>query len=119
MLTDDAICSPSKSIKPKRELKIAIRNNIKIVLYNNSTYQKSLRNLIDKPLIFYIKGNISKKILNFILIIEKRKNKQLWETVKLEFASHFSKIGISTVLGPARGVNTQTHNYNLQHWKII
>jgi DNA processing protein len=105
----DTICNYSKSADVEKELETAVKNNIKIILYNNSDYPEPLRNLIDKPLIVYIKGSISKEDFNSISIVGSRKISNYGKTVTSEFASYFAKKGVTVISGLARGVDTQVH----------
>ncbi|MDR3256838.1 MAG: DNA-processing protein DprA [Endomicrobium sp.] len=105
----DAVHNVPNSNKAEKELESAIKNNIKIVLYNNNDYPKSLRNFSDKPLVLYIKGSILERDFDSISIIGSRKISNYGKTVTSEFASYFAKKAITIVSGLARGVDTQAH----------
>jgi len=111
----EAICNSSKSVKAEQEFETAVKNNIKIVFYNNSDYPAPLRNLADKPLILYIKGNILEKDYDSISIVGTRKISNYGKTVTSEFASYFAKKGITVISGLARGVDTQSHIVALEN----
>jgi len=105
----ESICNSSKSIEAEQEFETALKNDIKIVFYNDSDYPNPLRNLIDKPLILYIKGSILKEDFDSISIVGTRKISNYGKTVTSEFASYFAKKGITVVSGLARGVDTHAH----------
>ncbi|MCA6072002.1 MAG: DNA-processing protein DprA [Endomicrobium sp.] len=104
-----AILDSSKSDKAEKELELAAKNNVKIVLYNDDMYPKSLMYFPDKPLILYIKGDILEKDFNSISIVGSRKISNYGKTVTADFASYFAKRNITIVSGLARGVDTLAH----------
>ena len=105
----DAILNSSNSGKAEKELETAIKNNIKIVLYNSSDYPKPLRELADKPLVLYIKGSILEKDFDSLSIVGSRRISNYGKTVTSEFASYFAKKGVTIISGLARGVDSQAH----------
>ena len=104
-----AIHDSSNSDKAEKELELAVKNNIKIVFYNNDAYPKSLRDFTDRPPVLYIKGNILEKDINSISIVGSRKISNYGKTVTTDFASYFAKRNITIVSGLARGVDTLAH----------
>jgi DNA processing protein len=105
----EGILNSSNSGKAEKELEIAEKNNIKIILYNSSYYPKSLIDFTDKPLVLYIKGTILEKDFNSISIVGSRKVSNYGKTVTSEFAAYFAKKGITIISGLARGVDTISH----------
>ena len=105
----DAVLNSSNSNKAEKEFETAIKNNIKIVFYNNSDYPKPLKELVDKPLVLYIKGSILEKDFDSISIVGSRRISNYGKTVTSEFASYFAKKGITIISGLARGVDSQAH----------
>ncbi|MDR0977460.1 MAG: DNA-processing protein DprA [Endomicrobium sp.] len=114
-ILSDAILNTSVSGKAEEELELAEKNNISIVLYTDTNYPKSLRELYGKPLVLYIKGNVLEKDLDSISIVGSRKISNYGKTVTSEFASYFAKRGITIVSGLARGVDTLAHLTALQN----
>ncbi|GHT59573.1 DNA processing protein DprA [Endomicrobiia bacterium] len=105
----EGILNSSNSGKADRELEIAEKNNIEIILYNSSVYPKSLIDFTDKPLVLYVKGNILEKDFDSISIVGSRKVSNYGKTVTSEFAAYFAKKGITIISGLARGVDTISH----------
>jgi DNA processing protein len=105
----EAILNPLNLYKTEQELKLAQKHNIKIILFNNTSYPKSLKFFPDKPLVLYIKGNILEKDFDSISIVGSRNISNYGKTVTSEFASYFAKKGITIVSGLARGVDTLSH----------
>ncbi|MDR1086989.1 MAG: DNA-processing protein DprA [Endomicrobium sp.] len=105
----ESILNAKTSRKAERELEVAEKNNISIMLYNSKNYPKSLKELPAKPLVLYIKGTILDKDFDSISIVGSRKISNYGKTVTSEFASYFAKKEITIVSGLARGVDTLAH----------
>ncbi|MDR2436673.1 MAG: DNA-processing protein DprA [Endomicrobium sp.] len=101
----EAIINSSISRKAETELELAQKSNISTVLYTDVNYPKPLRDLPGKPLVLYIKGTD----FDSISIVGSRNISNYGKTVTSEFASYFSKKGITIVSGLARGVDTLAH----------
>ncbi|MDR3196080.1 MAG: DNA-processing protein DprA [Endomicrobium sp.] len=105
----EAILNVSVSGKAEKELELAKKNNIAVVLYTDSNYPKPLRELPGKPLVLYIKGGVLEKDFESISIVGSRKISNYGKTATSEFASYFAKKGITIISGLARGVDTLAH----------
>ena len=101
--------------KALKEIELAKKHNIKIILYNSTLYPKPLENLPDKPLVLYIKGDIRKSDYNSISIVGSRKVSNYGKSVTLEFASYFAKLEITIISGLARGVDTLAHSSAIEN----
>jgi len=108
-ILSEAIVNSSVSEKAEKELELAKKNNISVVLYTDSNYPKPLRELPGKPLVLYIKGTILEKDFESISIVGSRKISNYGKTVTSDFASYFAKKDITIVSGLARGVDTLAH----------
>ncbi|MDR2351358.1 MAG: DNA-processing protein DprA [Endomicrobium sp.] len=108
-ILSEAIVNSFVSKKAEKELELAKKNNISIVLYTDTNYPKALRELPDKPLVLYIKGTILEKDFESISIVGSRKISNYGKTVTSDFASYFAKKDITIVSGLARGVDTLAH----------
>jgi DNA processing protein len=108
-ILSEAIVNSSVSEKAEKELELAKKNNISVVLYTDRNYPKPLRELPGKPLVLYIKGSILEKDFESISIVGSRKISNYGKTVTSDFASYFAKKGITIVSGLARGVDTLSH----------
>ncbi|MDR1244434.1 MAG: DNA-processing protein DprA [Endomicrobium sp.] len=108
-ILSEAIVNSSVSEKAEKELELAKKNNISVVLYTDSNYPKPLRELPGKPLVLYIKGTILEKDFESISIVGSRKISNYGKTVTSDFASYFAKKDITIVSGLARGVDSLAH----------
>ncbi|MDR3124900.1 MAG: DNA-processing protein DprA [Endomicrobium sp.] len=111
----EKISNSLNSDKALKELELAEKNNIKIILYNSSLYPKALENLPDKPLVLYAKGNIIESDYDSVSIVGSRRVSTYGKTVTLEFASYFAKLGITIISGLARGVDTLAHSCAIEN----
>jgi DNA processing protein len=105
----EAVLNASNLEKAEKELELAEKNKISVVLYTDKNYPKPLKELPGKPLVLYIKGSILEKDFDSISIVGSRKISNYGKTVTSEFASYFAKKNITIVSGLARGVDTLAH----------
>lgn len=82
------------------------QNEIKIISFYDENYPQKLKNIYDKPITLYVKGN--EKILNefSLAIIGCRENTKYGEIVTKQIASELAKKRITTVSGLARGIDS-------------
>lgn len=99
----------NKSGKAEKEIELAGKNNIRIVLFSDPQYPQELKNYSDMPLVLYIKGEIPENDGKSLAIVGARKATLYGKTVTGEFASYFAKRGITIISGLARGIDTEAH----------
>jgi len=82
------------------------QNQIKLISIYSKNYPEKLKNIYDKPIVLYVKGN--EKILNdfSLAIIGCRVNTKYGEIVTKEIASELARKNITTVSGLARGIDS-------------
>lgn len=82
------------------------QNQIKLISIHDKNYPQKLKNIYDKPIVLYIKGN--EKILNefSMAIIGCRENTKYGETVAKQIASELASKNITTISGLARGIDS-------------
>ena len=90
------------------------KNSIEIININSKYYPKKLKNIYDKPISLYIKGN--KEILNdfSLAIIGCREYTKYGEIVAKELSTKIAQKGIVTVSGLARGIDSMAHRATLK-----
>lgn len=81
-------------------------NNIELITYKDKEYPSKLKELYDKPIVLYVKGN--KKILNnfSLAIIGCRENSEYGKKVAEAIAKGLARKEIVTVSGLARGIDS-------------
>ncbi len=93
----------------EEEVKLAEKNNIKIVTYIDGDYPKPLKDICDYPSVLYIKGNYSNKDEYSVSVVGSRRPTNYGRIVTDKFCKHFVECGLTTVSGLASGIDTQTH----------
>ena len=90
------------------------KNEIEIITIYDECYPKKLKELYDKPIVLYVKGN--KNILNefSLAIIGCREYSKYGEIVSKDIAYKIAKSGIVTVSGLARGIDSFAHEATLK-----
>ena len=103
------ILNKKTKLEAKRDLEYMQKNNIDIIWYENKLYPKKLKNILDPPVCFYIKGN--KEILNkdSVGIVGSRSAFKSSLEFSREISKRFSENGINVVSGLARGVDKFAH----------
>lgn len=82
------------------------QNQIKLISIQDKNYPQKLKNIYDKPIVLYVKGN--EKILNefSLAIIGCRENTKYGEIVTKQIASSLAEKNIITISGLARGIDS-------------
>lgn len=90
------------------------KNEIQIITLYDECYPKKLKEIYDKPIVLYAKGN--KEILNefSLAIIGCREYSKYGEIVSKDIAYKIAKSGIVTVSGLARGIDSFAHEATLK-----
>ena len=85
------------------------KNEIQTITLYDECYPKKLKELYDRPIVLYVKGN--KDILNefSLAIIGCREYSKYGEIVSKDIAYKIAKSGIVTVSGLARGIDSFAH----------
>ncbi len=87
---------------------------IELITFQNEAYPKNLRQLYDKPISLYVKGN--KSILNqfSLAIIGCRENSTYGKEVATAIGKGLAKRGIITISGLARGIDSISHKATIE-----
>lgn len=93
----------------EEEVKLAEKNNIKIVTYIDESYPKPLKDICDYPSVLYIKGNYCPQDEYSVSVVGSRRPTNYGRIVADKFCKHFVNCGLTTVSGLASGIDTQTH----------
>lgn len=98
----------------KEEIRKMEKENVEFISIYDENYPKNLKQLYDKPISLYVKGN--KKILNefSLAIIGCRENSTYGKKVATAIARGLARQKITTVSGLARGIDSISHGATLQ-----
>jgi len=90
------------------------REQIEIITVLDEDYPQKLKDLYDKPITLYIKGN--RKILNefCLAMIGCRENSNYGKQVATAIANGLAKQKITTISGLAKGIDCISHNETMQ-----
>ena len=90
------------------------KNKIELVHIYDKYYPKKLKEIHDKPIVLYVKGN--KDILNdfSLAIIGCREHTKYGEIVAKKISYDIAKSGIVTISGLARGIDSLAHKSTIE-----
>jgi DNA processing protein len=93
----------------ERELLQAEKKGIKLIHINQEAYPKLLKEIPEKPILLYTKGNI--ELLNHpsIAIVGSRKHSSYGRATTQKFASELAEDGLNIVSGLALGIDSIAH----------
>lgn len=90
------------------------KEEIELITIQDKRYPIKLKELYDKPISLYIKGNIEILKQFSLAMIGCRENSQYGKQVAKTIAKELGKKGIITVSGLARGIDSISHEATLQ-----
>ncbi|MBI5194257.1 MAG: DNA-protecting protein DprA [Nitrospirae bacterium] len=91
------------------EIKIIRENGIQLIYLNHPDYPEILKNIIDPPICFYMKGGITQGDAKAIAIVGTRRPTTYGRKVTEKIASELSSAGFTIVSGMARGIDSAAH----------
>lgn len=104
-----AIIEIRKSDKLKKEIDMTKKLDVEIIPYYSDRYQQQLKNIIDYPILLYVKGEIKEQDQVAIAIVGTRQCSLYGKKTALKFAQELADLGICIVSGLARGIDTYAH----------
>lgn len=84
-------------------------NKIKLITMFDDDYPETLKNIYDKPVILYAKGNVELLKKPGIAIVGSRSCSEYGKNVALKLAYDLAKHNITIISGLARGIDTYSH----------
>ncbi len=94
---------------PEKELKRAIDNGARIILYDDPEYPSLLKEIDYPPMLLYALGNKIPQDQFFIAIVGARSATQYGIRVSQNISFRLASMGIGIVSGMARGIDTYAH----------
>lgn len=86
-----------------------VKRGVHWVSYLDDEYPDSLRQIEDRPVLLFIKGNVSALNGDCVAVVGSRKPTRYGLKVAEEFAREFSRAGLVVVSGFARGIDATAH----------
>ena len=121
-LTATGLCTPRavQNFISNRDARLPQRldyfcrhNGVQILAYTDAAYPQSLRQLSDKPLVLYVKGELPQA--NYALaIVGSRRCSEYGVRAAGYFAKAMTREGIPIISGGAKGIDTAAHEACLQ-----
>jgi DNA processing protein len=93
----------------RKEIDLAVKNNIHIVSQADESYPEGLKRIIDAPPIIYIKGRIENADKYAVAIVGSRNSTIYGRQVAEQMGIKLASSGLTVVSGMARGVDTASH----------
>ncbi len=100
--------------KLEQEKALAKEHGIDIITFHDDTYPAMLRALPDAPPVIYARGNIALTNDCCVALVGSRRPTFYGEKVAAQLSKDLSALGIVTVSGLARGIDTVVHHSTLQ-----
>ena len=85
------------------------KNNIKIITLNDELYPQSLKNIYDKPILLYAKGNLELLNSRGIAIVGCRDCSDYGKKTAYKIAYDLARENITVISGLAKGVDKYSH----------
>lgn len=101
-----------KSLKPEtleKELQSARKLGLKILVQDDEEYPENLKNIIDPPIVLYVKGELRKQDACAIGIVGPRRASFYGLNIAEQFSKQLAEKGFTIVSGMALGVDTYAH----------
>ncbi len=103
----------------KKNIELVNEQKVILIPYTSSSYPKKLLEIIDYPLLLYVKGNLESINMQGIAVVGTRiptlYGKEMGEKLSQELASK----GVNVVSGLARGIDTAAHQGALRSGRTI
>lgn len=95
--------------RAKREVEIAEKKGIKILVFPQDGYPKNLLGIFDPPPVLYVRGQILPSDELAIAVVGTRSATEYGKLVAEKLGSDLARSGITVVSGLARGIDSAAH----------
>jgi len=92
-----------------RELKLAEKLGLKILIQEDADYPENLKNIYDPPIVLYVKGELKEEDKFSIAIVGSRRASFYGLSLAEKFAFELAGRGFTVISGMARGIDTCAH----------
>lgn len=97
------------------ELKFALRNNIKLLLYDGNDYPNNLKHCDDGPYILFYKGSLDLNSKKTLAIVGTRKATGYGEDITSKIIKGLGDLNVNIVSGLAYGIDTYAHQFAVRN----
>lgn len=102
-----------------KEIELAERLKVQLVSWKDPLYPKRLLDIIDSPVLLYIKGELLPKDTQAIAVVGTRNPTIYGLNVAEQFGRHLAKEGYTVISGLARGIDTAAHRAALSEGRTV
>lgn len=92
-----------------KEIDNTIKNNARLIAFNDKAYPEGLKRIPDAPLILYVKGEIKEEDKYAIAIVGSRTPTNYGIQIAEKMAYKTADYGLTVVSGMARGIDAASH----------
>lgn len=103
----------------KKNLELAARYEVEIIPYTSPLYPKRLLEIVDLPILLYVKGEIKNCDQRSIAIVGTRHASIYGNEMAEKIARELAEAGFTVVSGLARGIDTSAHRGALHAGRTI
>lgn len=97
------------------ELKYSEANQIRILTYTSDEYPARLKQLLDSPLVLFVKGNVSLNHDRYAGIVGTRRNTASGHDITFKIVEGLKNAGIHTISGLAIGIDACAHKASVEY----
>jgi DNA processing protein len=101
------------------QLELADRQGIRIIPYTSPFYPKRLLEIIDHPIVLYVKGDLLKEDQRCLAVIGTRQATIYGLEMAKKISRELSQAGFTIVSGLARGIDTAAHEGALENGRTL
>ena len=109
----NAVANWQQEINYTAELDLAARSGVRIYTIEDSDYPDPLRQLVDPPLVLYVRGELPDFTSNCVAIVGSRRLSAYGDRMAKQFASDAVMAGWKVISGLAFGVDAAAHKATL------
>jgi len=80
-----------------------------VLIQSDENYPELLRQIYDPPIVLYVKGALTSRDKNAVAVVGSRQNTHYGLEVARKLSYQLAYIGVSVVIGGARGIDTAAH----------
>ncbi|MBE6380200.1 MAG: DNA-protecting protein DprA [Lentisphaerae bacterium] len=109
-----AVANWPQLVDPAAELELAHRSGVKIYTIEDGDYPEVLRQIVDPPLVLYVRGSMPDFSCNSVAIVGSRRLSAYGDRMAKRFAADAAMAGWKVVSGLAFGVDASAHKATLE-----
>ncbi len=99
----------------ERQMNLMMQKDIKAVHFHDQSYPELLREIVDAPIVLYVKGELRPQDRYAIAIVGSRKPTDYGIVVTEKISAELSSMGFTIVSGMARGIDSLAHRGTLMN----